>query len=159
MGRVLAGDGSTAAHNHGLLLDVRTSATVVARCTNVLTNEPSARSRVRSILPCGACSQRAQACDQPVANRSRKRQRPRIRLLQIRGLPAMGRQGPGACTLCPSGPCPARPRGRLASPPPFRAPWQCPTWRSHARGGCRQPRSRCPPAGTSPACLPCSSTF
>ncbi len=29
---------------------------VVARCTSVLTNAPSARSRVRSILPCGACS-------------------------------------------------------------------------------------------------------
>lgn len=99
------------------------------------------REYVRS-CPAGlARSVRSQACDRPVANRSRKRQRP------------------GACTLCPSGPCPARPRGRLASPPPFRAPWQCPTWRSHARGGCHQPRSRCPPAGTSPPCLPCSSTF
>lgn len=38
-----------------------------------------------------------------------------------------------------SGPFPGMPSWQAASPPPCRAPWRCPAWRSRGQGGCRPP--------------------
>lgn len=57
--RFLAG-GSAAAHElRPPAQRVESRSSVVARCANVLTNAPSARSLRHSILPCGACSRTA----------------------------------------------------------------------------------------------------
>lgn len=83
IGRVLAGDGSTAAHNHEPSLDVRASATVVARCASLLTRQMLG-ALAAMILPCGACSPGFRA---PSARGSRLR--------RSRGLwPAFGRPAP-----------------------------------------------------------------
>ena len=38
-----------------------------------------------------------------------------------------------------SGPFPGMPPWQAASPPPCRAPWRCPAWRSRGQAGCRPP--------------------
>ena len=132
--------------------DGRASGTVVARCTNVLTNAPSARSRVHSILPCGACSLGFRA---PTARGSgcAFRAGPTPGSRRFARDPEPGQTGKTDTSA--SVPSPARSRCRAAlrhqcpNPPPGR--WR----RNRGPAASRRSFGRCPPFETAPAWRSC----